>query len=79
MNPIKEMQQAILVRPEAGNLIHGSGGLRKLRWNRPGTGKRGSLRVIFYWDAPSDTIYLLLVYKKSKQERSHPRSAEDLE
>ena len=64
----RKMQQAIRVRPEAGNLIQGSGGLRKLRWNLPGTGKRGSLRIIYYWDTPSDTIYMLLVYKKRKQE-----------
>ncbi len=64
----KEMQQAILVRPEAGNLIQGSGGLRKLRWNFPGAGKSGGLRVIYYWDAPADTIYMLLVYRKSKQQ-----------
>jgi mRNA-degrading endonuclease RelE of RelBE toxin-antitoxin system len=64
----RKLQQAILVRPEAGNLIPGSGGLRKLRWNLPRTGKRGSLRIIYYWDTPSDTIYMLLAYKKSKQE-----------
>jgi len=63
-----EMQQALLVRPEAGNLIPGSGGLRKLRWKLPRVGKRGSLRIIYYWDTPSYTIYMLLPYKKSKQE-----------
>ena len=64
----REMQQALLVRPEAGNLIPGSGGLRKLRWKLPRVGKRGSLRIIYYWDTPSYTIYMLLAYKKSKQE-----------
>jgi mRNA-degrading endonuclease RelE of RelBE toxin-antitoxin system len=56
----RKLQQAILVRPEAGSLIPGSGGLRKLRWNLPQAGKRGSLRIIYYWDTPSDTIYMLL-------------------
>jgi len=64
----RKLQQAILVRPEAGSLIPGSGGLRKLRWNLPQVGKRGSLRIIYYWDTPSDTVYMLLAYKKTKQE-----------
>ena len=58
----------MLVRPEAGKLISWSGGLRKLRWHLPQAGKRGSLRIIYYWDTRSDTIYMLLVCKKSKQE-----------
>jgi hypothetical protein len=57
-----------VVRPEAGNVIPGTGGLRKLRWKLPGGGKQGSLRIIYYWDVSSATIYMLLAYKKSKQE-----------
>ncbi len=64
----RKLQQVILVRPEAGNAIPGSGGLRKLRWNLPQAGKRGGLRIIYYWDTPSDTVYMLLAYKKAKQE-----------
>ncbi len=64
----RKLQQAIVVRPEAGSLIPGSGGLRKLRWNLPQAGKRGSLWIIYYWDTPSDTVYMLLAYKKTKQE-----------
>ncbi|MGA7875758.1 MAG: hypothetical protein WCA08_08850 [Desulfoferrobacter sp.] len=63
----RKLQQAILVRPEAGSIIPGGAVLRKLRWNLPRTGKRGSLRIIYYWDAPSDTVYMLLAYRKSKQ------------
>jgi len=61
------LQQTILIRPEVGNLIRGGGGLRKIRWNVPGSDKRGGLRIIYYWDVPEDTIYMLLPYKKSKQ------------
>jgi mRNA-degrading endonuclease RelE of RelBE toxin-antitoxin system len=61
------LQQTILIRPEVGDLIRGSGGLRKIRWNTPGSGKRGGLRIIYYWDVPEETIYMLLPYKKSKQ------------
>ena len=61
------LQQTILIRPEAGNLIRGGGGLRKIRWSMPGKGKRGGLRIIYYWDVPENTIYMLFPYKKSKQ------------
>lgn len=61
------LQQTILIRPEVGVLIRGSGGLRKIRWNTPESGKRGGLRIIYYWDVPEETIYMLLPYKKSKQ------------
>jgi len=67
----KELQTVLMLRPYAGDLIRGSGGLRKMRWNLPGEGKRGGLRVIYYWDPP-DTIFMLLPYKKSKQEDLTP-------
>lgn len=66
------LQQTLLIRPEAGNLIRGGGGLRKIRWNLPGSGKQGGLRIIYYWDVPADTIYMLLPYQKSKQEDLTP-------
>jgi hypothetical protein len=46
----RKLQSTLMLRPEAGSVIRGSGGLRKIRWNLPGSGKRGSLRVIDYWD-----------------------------
>lgn len=66
------LQQALFLRPDAGALIPGSRGLRKLRWRVGGTGKRGGLRVIYYWDVPAETFYLLLVYRKSRQEDLTP-------
>jgi len=71
-NDYRELQQTLVLRPEAGNIIQGSGGLRKIRWNSSGSGKRGGLRVIYYWDIPDDTIYMLLIYKKSRQEDLTP-------
>ncbi|MFZ5994143.1 MAG: hypothetical protein ACOYU4_04050 [Thermodesulfobacteriota bacterium] len=68
----RQLQQALAIRPGAGSIIPGTSGLRKLRWHIPGAGKRGSLRVIYYWDPPADTIYMLLTYKKSKQENLTP-------
>ncbi len=51
--------------PEAGAVIPGSGGCRKVRWSTAGVGKRGGARVI-YFIAPDGTVWLLIVYKKSK-------------
>jgi mRNA-degrading endonuclease RelE of RelBE toxin-antitoxin system len=61
----RKLQEALLMRPESGDLIPQSGGLRKIRWRIPGKGKRGGLRVIYYWDTPDDTFFMLTVYKKS--------------
>lgn len=60
------------MRPEAGSLIPGGGGLRKIRWRISGQGKRGGLRVIYYWDTPDDTFFMLATYKKSKTENLTP-------
>jgi len=65
-------QQTLIFRPEAGDLIQGGGGLRKIRWSVPGRGKRGGVRIIYYWDVPADVIYLLLPYSKNKQEDLTP-------
>ncbi len=64
----RKIQMALVLRPEAGKIIPGSGGLRKIRWKIRGRGKRGGLRLIYYWDVEDDTIYMLLIYQKSKQE-----------
>ena len=61
------LQHNLMIRPSAGNLIKGSGGLRKIRWKSPGEGKRGGMRIIYYWEPP-DKIYMLFPYKKSEQE-----------
>lgn len=71
-----ELQAALVVDPEFGDLIPGSGGLRKIRWNehRRGKGKRGGVRVIYYWYGPGEVIYMLLAY--SKGERDNLTAAE---
>ncbi len=66
------MQLWLLFRPDAGALIRGSGGLRKVRWRSRGGGKSGGVRVIYYWDA-GDEIYMLFAYKKGKQEDLSPQ------
>ena len=65
------LQTALMLRPDAGNLIKRSGGLRKIRWKFRGTGKRGALRVIYYWHPP-ETFFMLFPYKKNEQEDLTP-------
>jgi hypothetical protein len=69
----RALQSALLLRPEAGALIPGGGGLRKVRWGLPGTGKRGGLRLIYYWQKAEDRIYMLLVYRKTRQDDLTPQ------
>ncbi|MBP9854448.1 MAG: type II toxin-antitoxin system RelE/ParE family toxin [Candidatus Omnitrophica bacterium] len=64
----KDLQWALVVNPEAGAVIPGCGGLRKLRWAIPGAGKRGGLRIIYYVYSEGEKMYLLFSYKKSEQE-----------
>ena len=69
----RTLQLALLFRPEGGTLIRGSGGLRKVRWTAPGRGKRGGVRIIYYWAKAEEVIYMLLIYPKSRQEDLTPR------
>jgi mRNA-degrading endonuclease RelE of RelBE toxin-antitoxin system len=64
----KSLQIALLLRPEQGSIIPGSSGLRKVRWAIKGKGKRGGLRVIYYWDPKTESFYMLLIYSKSKKD-----------
>jgi len=65
---LRAMQNILLVTPDAGDLIRGGAGLRKLRWSAQGRGKRGGARVIYYWHVPGDRIYLIYGYVKSRSE-----------
>src|ERR1017187_10217627 len=62
------MQMILARRPDAGKIIPGSGGIRKMRWAGSGRGKRGGLRVIYYWQGADDQIWLLLVYPKNERD-----------
>jgi hypothetical protein len=53
-------------RPMLGVVVQGTGGVRKMRWQMPGHGKRGGVRVIYYIDARRETIYLLTAYAKNE-------------
>jgi hypothetical protein len=60
------------VSPDAGDLISGGSGLRKLRWSAQGRGKRGGARVIYYWNVPGEQIYLIYGYVKSERDDLTP-------
>ena len=60
------LQLYLMNFPGAGDLIKGSGGVRKLRWGLPRHGKRGGLRVIYYWMATDERILFLTVYRKTE-------------
>jgi hypothetical protein len=54
--------------PEAGDVIPETGGVRKVRWGRSGSGKRGGARVIYFYHDANRPLYLLMVYVKARQE-----------
>jgi mRNA-degrading endonuclease RelE of RelBE toxin-antitoxin system len=68
----RALQSALLDNPEAGVLIRRTGGLRKLRWNAEGTGKRGGLRIIYYLAWALESCLLLIVYRKGAQDDLTP-------
>lgn len=67
------LQIELAAHPHIGSVIRGSGGLRKLRWARQGRGKRGGVRLIYYWAVQQSQIVLLLLYPKSEQDGLAPR------
>ena len=62
------LQQYMMQNPEAGAVVPGSGGVRKLRWRIGGAGKRGGLRVIYYVRYQPSEFWMLTLYAKAKQE-----------
>lgn len=64
---LRDLQQQLIEQPDAGDLIRGAKGLRKVRWALPGRGKRGGARVVYYWRNAAGQIYLLYAYAKNAQ------------
>lgn len=62
----------LIDNPEIGVIIRGTNGLRKLRWARPGIGKRGGVRIIYYYYAENSALYLLTLYAKNDKEDLSP-------
>lgn len=68
----RQIQDDLLKNPQAGDLVRGGGGIRKLRFALPGKGKRGGARLVYYWQTPRHKIYMLLVYAKARKEDLEP-------
>ncbi len=64
----RELQNVLVLEPNAGDLIQQGGGIRKLRFAIHGRGKSGGIRVIYYWLKNNHQIYMLLAYPKSKKD-----------
>ena len=62
------LQSFLLLYPESGKVVPGSGGVRKIRWAMTGKGKSGGVRVIYYFKRQDDEIWLLTIYSKSEME-----------
>ena len=60
------LQYSIMANPEAGDVIPGSGGVRKLRWGLAGRGKRGGVRVIDYLRLQQSQVWMLTLYAKNE-------------
>ena len=58
--------QFLAARPKAGDLMEGTGGIRKLRWGREGRGKSGGVRVVYYFHSDDMPLYLLTVFAKNE-------------
>lgn len=63
---LAELVDHLAHNPEAGDLIPGTGGVRKVRWGRSGSGKQGGVRVIYFYYRPDCPLYLLLAYAKAQ-------------
>lgn len=72
------LQARLVQKPDAGQIIPGSGGLRKLRWSGSGRGKRGGIRVIYYWFVSPEVILMLFAYPKNEQDDLTPDQLKQL-
>ena len=72
---LRGLQNAMLKNPEAGDVITGTGGLRKVRHGDAtrGKGKRGGLRIIYYWWEPKRQFWLFTLYDKDELDNLSPK------
>ena len=61
-----QLQIALVLEPDAGDVVQGTGGIRKVRWKAKGKGKRSGVRVLYYYRDKKQQIYLLTIYAKNE-------------
>ena|SRR5437773_2295222 len=64
----RKLQSALIEHPNVGDVVPGSGGVRKIRWRAPGRGKSGGYRVMYFTRLREGLIYLLTIYPKNVSE-----------
>ena len=67
------LQRHLVSQPDAGAVIAGTGGLRKVRWTTAGRGKRGGTRVIYYHAVAQAQIRMILIYRKGIKDNLTPK------
>lgn len=70
----RDILNCLAAHPKAGDLMEGTGGIRKLRWSRGGRGKSGGVRIIYYFHNEAMPLYLLTLF--AKNERANLSKAE---
>ncbi|WP_420554036.1 type II toxin-antitoxin system RelE/ParE family toxin [Neptuniibacter marinus] len=63
----RSLQSYLLQKPDAEDIVKGSGGVRKVRWASSGKGKSGGVRAIYYWKKAEHEIWMLTMYSKSER------------
>jgi hypothetical protein len=64
----RKFQNYLIETPDTGDVVPHTGGIRKVRWRLKGSGKRGGLRIIYFWHVLDSHIYLLFIYQKNEFE-----------
>jgi hypothetical protein len=72
------LEQSIAERPDAHPVVAGTGGVRKARWARPGMGKRGGVRVVYYFQTRAEIVYMLDIYAKNEKSDLTPADKREL-
>ena len=75
---LRELQGFLLEHPSAGDVVQATGGVRKLRWARPGRGKSGGVRTIYIDFADRQIIWLITVFGKNERSDLSPEERKEI-